>query len=96
MITKVSEITPTDVADYMRLGALDNGDEKYLNTIINVAKSYIKNETGWEDLDKHPDFIIVVYVLCQDMYDNRSYYVDNNNVNKVVQNILNMHSGNLL
>lgn len=47
-------------------------------------------------IDAFEDFIIAVYVLCQDMYDNRSMYVDNANVNKVVETILGMHSVNLL
>lgn len=50
-------------------------------------------ETG---LDAHDDIVIAVYVLCQDMYDTRSYYVDKSNVNKVVETILNMHCINLL
>lgn len=96
MITKVSEITSKDVADYIRLAEPSDEDNKYLETILKVAKDFIKNNTGQEDLDKYTDFIIVVYVLCQDMYDNRSYYVDNTNVNKVVQTILDMHSVDLL
>ena len=96
MITKVSEITSKDVADYIRLAEPSDEDKKYLKTILKVAKDFIKNNTGQEDLDKYTDFIIVVYVLCQDMYDNRSYYVDNTNVNKVVQTILDMHSVDLL
>ena len=96
MITKVSEITVKDVADYIRLSELSQEDNKYLETILNVAKNFIINNTGQTDLDKYADFVIVVYVLCQDMYDNRSYYVDNANVNKVVQTILDMHSVSLL
>lgn len=96
MITKVSEITSTDVANYIKLVEPSEEDNKYLETILNVAKGYIKNNTGYEDLDKFPDFVIVVYVLCQDMYDNRAYYIDNTNVNKVVQSILDMHTVSLL
>lgn len=96
MITKVSEITEKDVADYIRLSEPSQEDNKYLKTILNVAKNFIINNTGQTDLDKYADFVIVVYVLCQDMYDNRSYYVDNANVNKVVQTILDMHSVSLL
>lgn len=47
-------------------------------------------------LDAFEEFYIVVMVLCQDMYDNRVYYVDNDNLNKVVQSILDMHCTNLL
>nr|DAU89314.1 MAG TPA: head tail connector [Caudoviricetes sp.] len=98
MITKVSDITVSDIQNYLRISELTEVDEKYLETIKNVAIDFIKNNTGVDDdtIDQYADFIIVVYVLCQDMYDTRSYYVDGNNVNKVVQTILDMHSRNLL
>lgn len=98
MITKVSDITVSDIQNYLRISELTEADEKYLETIKNVAIDFIKNNTGVDDdtIDRYADFIIVVYVLCQDMYDTRSYYVDGNNVNKVVQTILDMHSRNLL
>lgn len=47
-------------------------------------------------IDAFEEFVIVVYVLCQDMHDNRSLYVDKNNLNKVVDTILGMHCVNLL
>jgi hypothetical protein len=98
MITKVSDIAVSDIQNYLRISELTEADEKYLETIKNVAIDFIKNNTGVDDdtIDQYADFIIVVYVLCQDMYDTRSYYVDGNNVNKVVQTILDMHSRNLL
>ena len=38
----------------------------------------------------------VVFILCQDMWDNRTLYVDKSNLNKVVDTILGMYSVNLL
>lgn len=98
MVTKVSEITVDSLKNYLRLSDITEEDKKYLETIIKVASDYIKNNTGLSDkeLEQYNDLVIVVYVLCQDMYDTRTYYVDNNNVNKVVQSILDMHSRNLL
>lgn len=97
MITKVSEIKVEDIADYLRLSNdLSASDRKYLNTILNVSKNYISNNTGVGNLDSYSDFVIVVFVLCQDMYDNRTLYVDKNNINKVVSSILDQHSNNLL
>lgn len=96
MITKVSELTVQDIGDYLRLSSISEADMKYLSTILNVAKDYIKNNTGLKDLDKYSDLVIVVYVLCQDMYDNRILYVDKTNLNKVVSTILGMHDENLL
>lgn len=96
---KVSEITISDIANYMRLDdyLVDYlAETSYLTTILNVSKEYIKSYTGLTDLDLYDDFVIAIYVLCQDMYDNRAYYVDNDKLNKVVETILNMHSVNLL
>ena len=95
MISKVSEITTSDVAKYIKV---DDYDESEIGTYLNIAKNYISNYTGiqaegeGETLDDFADFVIVVYVLCQDMYDNRTMYVDSSNVNKVVQTILDMHT----
>ena len=99
MVSKVSEITVKDVADYIRL---DDYVESEIETYLNIAKSYISNYTGipaeGEDisLDSYADFVIVVYILCQDMYDNRAMYVDSGNINRVVQTILDMHTMNNL
>ena len=97
-ITKVSEITYSDVADYIRLTELDSHDINTLNNLISVAKNFIINYTGRteEDLDKYPELVIVVFVLVQDMWDNRTLYVDSSNLNVVVDSILHMHSVNLL
>ena len=99
MVSKVSEITIQDIADYIKL---DEYDESEIETYLNIAKNYISNYTGIpeakeaeediETLDSYADFIIVVYVLCQDMHDNRCMYVNSGNVNKVVQTILDMHT----
>lgn len=95
-ITKVSDITYEDVADYIRLSEVSQSDQNTLTTMINVSKTFISKYTGQSNLDNFPDFVIVVFILCQDMYDNRTLYVDNSNLNKVVETILGMHSINLL
>ena len=104
MVSKVSEITIQDIANYIRLV---DYDESEIETYLNIAKNYISNYTGIpeadddvsddaETLDSYSDFVIVVYILCQDMHDNRSMYVNSGNINKVVQSILDMHARNLL
>lgn len=95
-LTNVSDITYQDVAEYIRLDEVTEDDINTLNNLINISKSYIKNYTGLTDLDGYPDFIIVVLILCQDMWDNRAMYVDNSNLNKVVETILGLHQVNLL
>ena len=97
-ITSVTEITAQDVAEYIRLDEVTQEDIKTLNTLLGVAKSYVTNYTGRsiEELDTLNDIVIVVLILCQDMWDNRVLYVDNSNMNKVVESILGLHSVNLL
>ena len=97
-ITKVSDITYSDIASYLRLSEVSEDDQNYLTTLINISKEYISKYTGIanDDLDNYTDLIIVVFVLCQSMYDDRTMYVDNSNLNKVVETILGMHQNNLL
>ena len=95
-ISKVSEITYKDVADYIRLDELDTNDINTLKTEIAVATSFIKGYTGLEDLNVSADLVIVVLILCQDMWDNRTLNIEKSNVSFVVESILGMHSRNLL
>lgn len=102
-ITKVSEITENELANYLRIAEVSEQENIELKTYLNIAKNYISNYTGipeksdseeMETLDNYSDFVIVVYVLCQDMYDNRTMYVDNKSINKTIQTILDMHTRN--
>ena len=99
---KVSEIDVDDIAKYIRL---DTYDDDELERYLKIAKNYISNYTGIpetsdnkddETLDSYEDFIIVVYILCQDMYDNRCMYVDGKNINNTIRTILDMHTRNNL
>lgn len=101
MIKKVSEITYEDIANYLRLSEIDSEDEENLETYLEIAINYIENYTGIsrkttesENLDSYSDFVIVVYILCQDMYDNRCMYVDGKDLNNTVKTILDMHTRN--
>ena len=97
-ISKVSDITANDVADYIRLVDFTDEDTNTLNNLIGIAKTFIASYTGHtiEELDDYQDFIIVVFILCQDMWDNRTLYVDKATLSYPVETILNMHSVNLL
>ena len=97
-IEKVSEITYQDIADYLRIVELTADDIELLKTLIDVAINFCADYTGQteEGLDDFEDMVIVVFVLVQDMYDNRTLYVDKTNLNRVVESILGMHSVNLL
>lgn len=97
-IAKVSEVTAADLAEYLRVGEVTASEKGFLGTIIGAAKSYMAKYTGLtsEQLDESSDLVIALFVLAQDMYDNRAMYVDSANVNLAVQSILDMHSVNLL
>lgn len=97
-IEKISDVTYSDVADYIHLSDVTEEEQNLLNNLINISKAYIMGYTGHtsEELDDFQDFVIVLFILCQDMWDNRTLYVDNSNLNSVVENILGMHSVNLL
>lgn len=97
-IAKVSDIVYTDIIDYLRIDEATTDDENTVKTLLTVAKNYIMQYTGLdsEGMDDFPDLVIVVLILCQDMYDNRTLYVDKSNVNRTVESILNLHAVNLL
>lgn len=109
---KVSEIKVNDIIRYVREEPdnLTAEELQDFNNYLLTAKSFISSCTGipitpitdpvtllpGKCLDDYEDFYIVVMVLCQDMYDNRSMYVEKTNLNKVVDTILGMHCTNLL
>lgn len=97
-VSKVSDITVKCVADYLRLDEVAESENDTLTMLISIAISFIKSYTGLDDdgVDKYPEFVIVVLILCQDMWDNRTMYVDSKDLNNTVQSILAMHSVNLL
>lgn len=97
-VSKVSDITVESVAEYLRLDEVSEEEKNTLTMLISIATSYIKSYTGLDDasVDKYPEFVIVVLILCQDMWDNRTMYVDSKDLNNTVQSILAMHSVNLL
>jgi len=96
--TKISEITLTDLVDYLRISELDSSQTQLLTTIQAAAVNYIVGVTGLtlEQLDNYPDLTIALYALVQDMYDNRAIYVDKANISDTVSTILNMYRTNLL
>jgi hypothetical protein len=97
-VSKVSDITVKYVAEYLRLDEVAESENDTLTMLISIATSFIKSYTGLDDdgVDKYPEFVIVVLILCQDMWDNRTMYVDSKDLNNTVQSILAMHSVNLL
>jgi hypothetical protein len=101
---KISEIQTSDVAEYLRIES-GQYEPTVLAAIMVAAEKFIADYTGIpatsvdpaaDTLDKHEDFYPVYMILCQDMHDNRSLYVDKNNINRVFESILGAHCVNLL
>lgn len=97
-IEKVSDVTSADLAAFLRVSEVTPYEDGYLSTLIGAATAYMCKYTGLTtaQLDESQDFVPVLLVLCQDMYDNRTLYVDSANVSRMVQSTLDMHSVNLL
>lgn len=95
-ISKVSDITTNDIAEYLRLVDYTDDDENTLSNLLGIAKTFISNYTGQTNLDQFQDFVIVVLILCQDMWDNRTLYVEKASLSYPVETILGMHCINLL
>lgn len=91
---RISEITVQNVADFLRLDETD----QILLPMMAAAKQFIMDYTGLteDELEDHEDFYIAYMVLIQDMYDNRSMYVEKSNINHVVDSILFRHRLNLV
>jgi len=92
-------MTVSDIVEYCRIAEPSEADLAFLQQAIEAAKAYIRSYTGLDNtsIDEHEDFVIVVYILVQDMYDNRSMFYDKHiALNNTVETILGMHSVNLL
>lgn len=99
---KLSELSILPAVDFLRLdySSLSDGEKNELEMFIQAAKDYIKSYTGLsgEEIDEHEDITVAALILVQDMFDNRSIYVQNasSHPNKTVETILNMHCVNLI
>lgn len=95
---KVSDMTVNDIVEYCRIAEPSEDDLRFIPQAMEAAKAYIRSYTGLDNdrIDDHEDFVIVVYILVQDMYDNRSLYTEGKALNNTVETILGMHSVNLL
>lgn len=90
---KVSELTTDNLKEYLR-----TDDDTNLLEMLAAAKAFVKSYTGLsdEEIDEHEDLVPVVYIIVSDMYDNRSFSVNNNKINPFVEITLGLYSKNLL
>ena len=96
---RVSEVTTKHLAEYLRLDPeIAEAENDLLISLRESAIAFIRSYTGLSDerIEPHADIAFALRILVQDMYDNRTMYVDKNNLNKTVKTILDMHAINLL
>ncbi|CEG26007.1 head-tail connector protein [Bacillus sp. B-jedd] len=93
---KISEVSVQDLKDYAHV--FHGEDDKLFDGILAAGIAFIKGYTGLsaEQMDTKEDLTIALKVLSNEMYDNRTFTVENDKVNKVIKSILDMHSINLL
>jgi hypothetical protein len=104
---RISEVTIDILKNYIHVS--HNEDDTLLGAILVGARAFIMAYTGLpltddptttdiveDTIDDHEDLTIAFLVLCAEMYDNRSYSVDNRELNVVVKTILQMYSINNL
>ena len=93
-----SQIETNDLVDYLRLSETTEAELSLLGTILEAAKSFVLTYTGRsaEEADTFPEFTIAVYVISEDMFDKRTYVVNSDISNKIVDSILGSRSVNLL
>jgi uncharacterized phage protein (predicted DNA packaging) len=93
---KISDVTLLDLKNYAHV--YHDEDDILFTSILAAGKAYIKGQTGLSDnqMDTHEDLPIVLMVLSNELYDNRTFTVENDKVNTVIKSILDMHSINLL
>jgi hypothetical protein len=93
---KISEVTVQELKDYANV--FHDVDNNLFASILAAGKAYIKSYTGLsiEQMDAKEDLTMVLFVLSNELYDNRTFTVENDKVNTVIKSILNMHSINLL
>lgn len=104
---KISEVTISNLKEYAHV--YHNEDDNLFTAILVACKNYISKYTGLplvddptstdvveDNCDTHEDLTIALFVLANEMYDNRIYTVENNKINTVIKSILDMHSINLL
>ena len=77
---------------------LTNEDLSLISSMQAAAVAYACGQTGLsaEELDNFEDITIAVLDVISDMWDNRSLTIDRTAPNTLVDNILFMHSVNLL
>ena len=95
-IVNYSKLNIDILKEYLRLDSDD--DNKLLEMILIASKGFVKSYTGLDEtaLESIEEITVAILALSAEMYDNRQFTVDKDNINPVIKTILGMHSVNLL
>ncbi|MBZ9635503.1 head-tail connector protein [Clostridium sp. FP1] len=93
---KISQVTLIFVRDYLRLD--QENDDSFISLCMSSSLAFIKGKTALtiEEIDQKEDLTMAYLVLIADMFDTRSYVVEKDKINKIVDCILEMHRRNFL
>ena len=76
----------TEIKFYLRVDF--DHDDSLLNTIILAGKEYIINAIGYVDMSK-ATFRVLLYTICVDLYERRSYLIDKAiQTNKIINGLI--------
>lgn len=94
---KLSQATLNDIKEYC--GISDNDSDVLIqNYGMPAARAFIRDyaELSDAEMDAHEDLTIAYMVLINEMYTQRDYTVNKDNINPTVKTILSMHAKNYL
>ena len=94
----LSEVTVESAIERAKEDVTDEDIINDFTVFLEAAKSFVLSYTGLtlERADAKPDLTVALFVLINEMHDNRSYTVKEDKINPAIKTILEMHSINLL
>ncbi len=93
---KLSEASLASVKDFC--GESSNDSDSIIEMIMAGARSFVLGYTGLtlEAADEYEDLTLAFMTLVNEMYTNRTYSVDVQNLNRFVKQILDLYRVNFL
>jgi acid stress-induced BolA-like protein IbaG/YrbA len=97
---RVSDITATDVANYLRIDDPNEVELSEINMFMDSAKASILSMTGLtqEEVDALDDMVHPYLLLISDQFDNRNGHIENKQTvqNQSIMETIRRHSVNYL
>lgn len=93
---KLSDVSLDNVRDFCGISS-DTTDDM-VQLIADGAKHFILSQTGLDEAaaDEHDDLTLAFMTLVNEMYTNRTYTVDTQNINPFADAIIGQYRTNLL